>query len=125
MAKDQMLSSTILVECASMHAISACTFVTSTTAQFEDLQWKVVHASESLLSALLIETNLIIPSGDVTTFVVNDRVKSPYDIAMNYEDNCFYVTTNGAHTIIKITSSGIYPMLLFPFFFPYLSLHGA
>ena len=55
----------------------------------------------------LLKTNLIISSGDVTTFVGKDRVKSPYDIAMNHKDNCFYVVTNSAHTIAKITSSGI------------------
>ena len=56
----------------------------------------------------VLTTNLIIPSGDVTTFVEKDGVKSPFDIAMNHKDNCFYVTSHGAHTIIKITSSGTY-----------------
>ena len=66
----------------------------------------------------LLKTNLIIYSGDVTTFVEKDQVKSPFDIAMNHKANCFYVVTNVAHIITKITSSGIYPTLLFSFFFP-------
>ena len=107
MAKDQMLPSTVLGECALMHTINVCTSATCTTTQFEDSQWKVLHALKSLLSALFIGTNLIIPSGAVTTFVEKDRVKSFYDIAMNYKANCFYATTSDAHTITKITSSGI------------------
>ena len=107
MAKDQMLPSTVLGECVEIHMISASTYATIATAQFEDSQWKVVHASRSLLSSLFIETNLIIPSGDVTTFVEKNRVITPLDIAMNHKANCFYVTNSSAHTITKITSSGI------------------
>ena len=59
-------------------------------------------------SHCVLKTNLIRPSGDVTTFVEKDGVKSPFDIAMNHKANCFYVTSHGAHTITKITSSGIY-----------------
>ena len=55
----------------------------------------------------LLKTNLIIYSGDVTTFVEKDQVKSPFAIAMNHKANCFYVVTNVAHIITKITSSGI------------------
>ena len=34
-------------------------------------------------------------------------MKGPFDIAMNNSAKCFYVATNSAHTITKITSSGI------------------
>ena len=112
MAKDQTLPSAFLVECASTHTTSVCTSVTVATTQFEDSQWKVLHALKSLRSSLFIETNLIIPSGDVTTFVEKDGVKSPFDIAMNHKANCFYVVNNDAHTITKITSSGFYTTLL-------------
>ena len=45
--------------------------------------------------------------GDMTTFVVKGQVESPLAIAVNRKANCFYVTTNLAHTITKITSAGI------------------
>ena len=56
---------------------------------------------------ILSETISNICSGDVTTFVEKDQVKSPYDIAMNHKANCFYVVSLEAHIITKITSSGM------------------
>ena len=92
--------------CAYLHVINLCTSATTTTIQFENSQWKAVHASKQLLYNLF-RSQLNIYSGDVTTFVEKDRVQSPHDIVMNFRANCLFVTTNAANTIIKISSSGI------------------
>ena len=73
-----------------------------------------------ILSSLHSSRNSTIYSGDVTTFVEKDQVQSPSNIAMNHEANCFYVTTNDAHSITKITSLGRSKaafLFFFPFFF--------
>ena len=77
-----------------------------------------------LHSFFAFEANLIIPSGNVTTFAEKVRVNGPVYIAMNHKANCFYVATNSAHTITKITSPGT-SKASFLFFFSSLLVEHA
>ena len=67
--------------------------------------------SPSLLSPPLLPLSyflLIMGAGEVTTFVrKGSSLKQPSGIAMNFNENVFYVTNYGNHTISKITSSGV------------------
>ena len=45
--------------------------------------------------------------GNVSIFA--NRVDgSPSGIVMNYEENCFYIGTYDAHSIVKLSSSGMF-----------------
>ena len=73
----------------------------------QDIFFSFLSLSSSLINLLI---------GTVSTFVAaSNGIKTPSGIAMNNKLNCFFVANYSAHTIVKITASGMLRTLfLFP-----------
>ena len=49
----------------------------------------------------------VVAAGKLTIFAVDENIKGPRGIVMDYVKQLFYVTNTLSHKIVKITSSGI------------------